>query len=115
MGTQAFVDTRYVESVQLWSPLCSNAVLHAGILDVDPQETWDLSNLTLFHDEEQRLSGYVKIHGVFFKGILNGSRFRSLNNICLVLSWGFEVVDFSEPNHIQETFLAGLCWVGDWG
>jgi hypothetical protein len=112
--TKAFVENCHVESVQLRSPLCSNVLLHASILEISPQEMWDPSNLTFFYDDDHRFSGYVKLDGTMLRRALIGSAAPGWDDIYLAWGLGLNVTDSSEPNHIRETLWVSLCWAGDW-
>jgi hypothetical protein len=112
--TKAFAENCHVGSVQLRSPLCSNALLHASISEISPQETWDLSSLTFFHDDDHPFSGHVRLDGVVLRSVLTGSDARGWDDI--YLAWGgcLNVTNSSEPNHITETVWVRLYSVGTW-
>jgi hypothetical protein len=112
--TKAFVENCHVESVQLRSPLCSNVLLHASILEISPQEMWDPSNLTFLHDDDHPFSGHVKLDGTLLRRALIGSAAQGWDDIYLAWGPGLNVADSSEPNHIRETLWVSLCWAGDW-
>jgi hypothetical protein len=112
--TKAFVENCHVESVQLRCPSCSNASLHASILEISSQEMWDPSNLTFLHDDDDPFSGHVKLDGTALRTALAGSVGQGWDDIYLAWGRSLDLTDPSEPNHIRETVWVRLYWAGDW-
>ncbi|KAH9220183.1 hypothetical protein DL95DRAFT_481211 [Leptodontidium sp. 2 PMI_412] len=104
--TMVLTETCRVESVQLSSPLCSNVELHAAIVEVSPEETWDLSTLTFLEDDDEPFTGHVKFDGPMLCRAFDSSTAQRWDDIHLVW-WGG---DF----HTRETVWVYICWARDW-
>jgi hypothetical protein len=108
---RTFVEKCQVESVQLHSSSCSKEALHASILEISPQETWDPSGLAFLHDHDHRFSGYVKFNGRMLRGAITGSVGPGWDDF--YLAWGgLDLTDSAEPNNVRETVWVRLYWAG---
>jgi hypothetical protein len=111
--TRTFVENCHIESVQIRSPLCSKQALHAAILEVSPQETWDPSSLVFLRDDDRHFSGHVKLDGRILRGALSGS-LRGWDDIYLTWGGGLKLTGSLEPDSVCEAVWVRLCWAKDW-
>jgi hypothetical protein len=111
--TRTLVEKCYVECVQLWSPSCSKQALHASILEISPQETWDPSNLAFLHDDDHDFSGFVKLDGRILGAALTGLADPGWDNFHL--AWGgLYLTDATEPSTSRLTLWVRFFLAEEW-